>query len=746
MPKDGWQGLRNHWKSEFFSAFFVFTLSLPFAISLAFAAHLPITSGLISAIVGGVLITFFGGSHLTIKSPTLAMVPLMIVAVQTLGSGYLATGYKFVFAVVAVAGILQILLGLTKIGEWLSTIPEVIIYGVLAHIGVIIFTYQIHYLIGAEPSTTEPLWALLEFPSNFIYQLKPNIAFIGITSLILLFIFASFKYRLTSILSGSLLVLGWGLLMSFYFDVRSNEGEAYLLELSRNQADWFTWPDFSRIHTLHSIEFILVIALFGSLETILNVKAIDALDFYRRKSYLNRELMAVGLGNLVCGLLGGMPLISTILHSSINVNTGAKTRWSNFINGIFLILFMLFLVKLIRYIPVASVAAIVLYFGYSLASPKLFKDIQHTGKDQLLIFMITLLSSLGGGILVGLCAGYVSYLLIFLWINRDFKSLFRSTVKIVNYGNQRSKVMVRSVAVASNYLHLKRQIDQISEGSQIYLDFTKSQIVDHSFLELVYHHPYNYNTTEGSIELQGLEDHDVVSDHPLSTRLLPSKKKQRKRRLQTDANQYNERQLDVLAVAAVNNSKLRPNLTYDGHKLQGFSFSLGYEIKYRENKFSKNFQPLAFDKSSKIEFSDIFLSKGLRMSEQSLHMSVILISSLQVYVPAFTLSKEGILAKVLQTIGYEDIDFRAHPTFSEHYLLKGMDEKEIRAFFRPELIEYLEENRDFNIESMDNQLLVYRDMRLMTQVEIEDAMYFVEGLLKIIYQETPETLEMIMDD
>ena len=740
IPKDGWAGLTENWRSDIGAALIVFMFSLPFCLSIAVAAQLPFVSGFITAIVGGLIISFLSGSCLTIKTPSLSLTPILIISIHTLGSGYLSTGYKYTFALIVVAGIIQAMLGLFRLGEWLNTIPETIVYGLLATLGFHIIIFQIHFLFGVQTSSHHLIGVLAELPSTILYESHWHLTVIGLSCLIGLFVLSSFKYRLASVLPTPLIIIFFGILLSYYLDIRHNEGRDYLINVPYNYKDFLLSPNFDKIHIWQSIELIFIIVLISSLESIVNIKAIDSLDFYRRRSNLNRELFAMGIGNAICGFLGGLPLISSFGHSSTNINSGAKTRWANFHNAILLLGFCLLAFSFIEQLPLATLAAINIYLAYSFISPKLFKDLKNIGNEQFAIFLITLISAALGGILIGFVVGYIAYILMFAWLNRSFKSLFKSTIKVVNYSDKRSKVMVRSIAVASNYINLKKQIEKIPPGGQIYLDFTKSKIVDYNFLELIYHHPYHFNNTEGSIELQGLEDHYALSKHPLSTRLILEKPVQNTH----VSKEITERQLDILAVASVNNTKLRPNLTYDGNKLQGYNFTLGFDIKYRKNKFSKNYKSPGYKKSTKIEFSDTFLSRGLRMSEQSLHMSIVLIDNLQIYVPAFSLTKEGLLGKVKQSIGYEDINFGPYPEFSQYYYLKGIHESEIRTFFTGRLLVFLEQNRDFNIESHNNQLVIYKDMRQMTQAEISDCIYFAEGLLGSIYQEKEDTPEVVM--
>ncbi len=747
IPQEGFKGLRRHWKSDLLASVFVFVIALPFCFSVAFGAELPIVSGLITAIVGGLVINFIGGASMSIKMPTIGLVPIIIWGIHHLGAGYPDAGLELWLAVLVLAGIFQVMFGLARVGDLLALIPDVVIYGLLSTIALDIFARQLHYLVGVVPESEGAFQLLLEFPSNLIYNSNLDIVFISVVCLTVLFISTTFRKRHESIFPVSLAVLLVAAVMGWYLDIGNKDGSHYLLlDSGTLLTSNLHLPEFSRIYSWEALEVALVVALFSSLESLLNVKSVEALDFYRRKSIINQELIALGFGNILCGLLGGMPMSSSMVQSATNINSGARTRWSGFFVAIYLGVFFILFTSMLGYLPWVVFSAVLVYLCHNLLSKRLISNIKEIGKDQLVIYACTMLFTLFGGLLIGLLAGWVCSLLVSLYLGATLKSLFVATVKVVNFSNGHSKIAIKSPAVASNYLSIRRQISKIPKGNQIYMDFSKSDVVDYSLMELIYHHPYNYNTTEGSIELQGIEDHESISEHPLSSRVLKDKTRKSKY-MDENLTRFNERQLDVLAVASINNAKLRPNLTYDGHRLQGFSFSLGYDLKYRENKFNKTYQSNLTDKTTKIEFSDVFLSRGLRMSDQSRHVSVLLITDLPYDIPNFTLNKEGILAKVLQTVGYSDINFDDFPKFSEYYLLQGREEAEIRKFFDARILSFLEIHQDFSMECKHNRILIQKDMNLMSRIEIEDAILFVESFLRLICQEelneTEEVLEYI---
>lgn len=735
LPKDGITGLRQNWRLDMFAGFLVFMLALPVCLAVAFASNFPIWSGIISATIAGVVVTFLSGSPLTIKGPATGFVAVLAFAVQTLGSGYAITGYKYTLVAIIMAGGIQVFLGLLRIGNWRGMIPDSLVFGTMGGVGVMIILRQVHFLVGVTPESNYTLDLLLELPQTF-KMMNGNAAFIGITCLFLMFIFSSIKYP--KILPSTVVVLIVGLVMTFYFGFQKN-GTQFLIARTDFSQTLFEMPNFSKFYVWKTLEVTFIILIISTLETVVNVKTIDAVDLYRRRSSSNREVIAVGLGNVISGFLGGLPMIATMDRSSKNVNNGAKTRWSNFFQSLFLILFVLLVYPFFKYIPQAALAAIVIYAAYRLNSPKLIKDLKQVGSEQLIIYIITLIATVILGVLWGVLVGIVTTLVLYQLLGASLSSLFRIKVSTTQK-KRKIRVYIENAALASNYPSLRKHLRNVPEGHYLIIDFSKAKVIDYGFMEDIYFFAYTYSTQNGKIELNGLEQHQAVSSHPLATRKLIRKKavdKSKKINL-IENGSLGERQIDVQGVAAINNARFKPNITFDGVKLQGFHFALGYEIKYSENTFAKFFGV------TRIEFSDIFLSKGIRMSEQSHKMSVLIVYGVEAYIPDFTLGKERLLAKLIQSVGYGDIDFDDYPGFSEAYLLKGEKEQEIRDFFTNELITFFEKNQGFSMESRNNNILIYKEKALMNRIEIEDAIEFTENFLSIIYKANKEGDEILV--
>lgn len=742
VPEEGIAGLKQNWKNDISSGFSVFLISLPFCLGTALAAGFPALSGIITAGVGALLVTFLSGSHLTIKGPTTALAAILFAAFAEF-SHQTENPYRYVIFVVILSGIIQVLMGLLNFSKWRSVIPDSVIFGLLAALGIIILAEQAHFLFGLniDVSNKNIFIMLIEIPSNF-FKFDFRIFFIGVLSLVLLFSLFSFNLGINRFLPSPFLVLFIGVLLTFYFGFyKKPEDFPLLLEAPKSLLSVVTFPDFtidySKVFSWTGFKYAISLALVGSLESLLNTKSIDALDIYRRKTQNNREIIALGFGNIICGLLGAMPMISTMVRSASNINNGAKTRWSNFFQGFFLIIASLALFYVFPYIPKVSVAVVIIYTAYRLNSPKLFSDIYQIGREQIAMFVVTFLATLLGGVLIGILGGIITTAIIYSLLGASFANFFRvdkKDIRIIQYDSS-IKVTIRNPALSFNYPILARKLKELTNEKPIYIDFMRSPLVTHSFMELVYYHAYNFSSDSAGIEIQGLDDHVSLSNYPLATRRKLSKKGGYSEHPAI----LNERQIDIFGVASINNAKLLPQLTYDGGKLQGFSFVLGYEIKYRENKFRKKYR------NATIEFSDILLSRGIRMSEQSYKMSIVMISDLEIEPPEFNLEKEGLLSKFYQSFGYEDINFDNYPQFSESYFLTGTNEDKVREFFTENLILFLLQKRYFNIESRNNKLLLYIDKNLMNAVEVENAVDFSEALLDVIYNEK-NVLETFLTD
>ncbi|MES2504439.1 MAG: SulP family inorganic anion transporter [Myxococcota bacterium] len=397
------------------SGLLVFLIALPLCLGIAIASGFPPIAGLLTAIIGGLIPTFLGSSPLSIKGPAAGLIVVMVDAVSELG-------YEKCLAVGVAAAILQIIFSGLKASKIGKLMPLAVIHGMLAAIGVIIIAKQIHVLLGVLPSSKKPLQLIAEIPHS-IMNANPEILALGLLTLAIVIAYPLLPKKMTEKVPASLMSLVFVLPLAIYwhldldhvywFEGQSFEvGPKFLVTLPNQIWTSLAFPDFSALSTLVAWKYVIMLALIGSLESILTVMAIDTMNPSKHKSNLDKDLFSVGVGNLIASFIGGLPMISEVVRSKANIDSGAKSRWSNFYHGLFLLLAVTLLVPIIHEIPLSALAALLIITGIRLASPKMFVHMFNQGINHLLPFLITLFVTLRVDLLVGVFAGVVlTYLL-----------------------------------------------------------------------------------------------------------------------------------------------------------------------------------------------------------------------------------------------------------------------------------------------------------------------------------------------
>lgn len=527
LPKDGLAGLAENWKTDLGSGFLVFLIALPLCLGIAMASGFPPIGGILSAVVGGLIVGPIMGSKTTIKGPAAGLIAIVAAAVIELGDGDAMAGYRYTLAIIAVSGLIQVVFGMLKLGKLVYFFPSAAVHGMLAAIGIIIIAKQVPVLLGTYGHHSNPIALLIEIP-EMVMNLNPEIALIGLTGLLILFGLPRINISWVRKIPAPMLVLLVAVPMGLYFDLEHQHkylfldhqyfvGPEYLVTLPNNFLDGIVLPDFAKFFTFASFKYLVMLALVGSLESLLTVKAIDSHDPFHRKSDTNRDLLALGVGNTVNGMIGGFPMISEVVRSSANVNNGAKTRWANIFHGGFLLLFVAFFPNLLHQIPLGALAAMLIYTGYRLASPSLFIATLKVGKEQLAIFLVTIVVTLAEDLLVGIFAGVLLKIVLELRAGVPLKYLFRSDTELAIVDG---KYIVKAIhaTIFSNYLGFKKYLDRIPEGQQVVIDLALAEMVDHTFMEEISHFKHDYEQTGGHVEIIGLEHFQSSSGHELASR------------------------------------------------------------------------------------------------------------------------------------------------------------------------------------------------------------------------------------
>ncbi len=518
-PRDWLAGLKDNFTADLTSGFVVFLLALPLSLGIAKAADVPPMMGLISAIVGGLLITFITGCKLSIKGPAAGLIVIIAGAVAEFGGG--VEGWKLAAGAMVVAGLVQILFGVLKLGKFVDFFPLSAIHGMLAAIGLIIIAKQIPVMLNDNPLMAKGLGpiALLGEVPHFIQELDPRASFIGVVSLLIMLLWPKVKNKYMKMMPAPLLVLIFAIPAQLYMHFDTEEPAYALLQVGNILESIAFNADFSGVSQSGIfIKFVIMFALVGSLESLLTVKAIDIMDPYKRWSDPNKDLIAIGIGNTFAALLGGIPMISEVARSSANVKSGARTRWANFFHGVFLFVFAAALYPVLEMIPNAALAAMLIAVGINLAHPKEFIHTYKIGWEQLLIFLVTIFVTLFEDLLLGIAAGILVKLIIHVVRGAPMKSLFKAPMEYHEEGDD-YYLSIHNAALFSNYIGIKRMLDAVPDGKSIHIEFAEStRLVDHSFMDNLRSFQTDYAQTGGDVTITGLDRLKPLSSHPLAAR------------------------------------------------------------------------------------------------------------------------------------------------------------------------------------------------------------------------------------
>jgi len=514
-------------KSDFISGFMVFLLALPLCLGIAKASGFPLLAGIITASIGGIIVGIMAGSPLTIKGPAAGLISIAAGAVLELGKGDALQGYKLTLAVIVMASLIQIIFGLVKAGKYGDFFPTSAVHGMLAAIGFIIISKQIHKLFGMSATGKEPFEMLAEIPHS-IMNMNPQIAIVGLSCLTILFVWPMLPFAFVKKIPGNLVALFLGVGLGFYYDLFNPHlyqamgktfevGPKFLVTIDKPLLESFTFPDFSQVFSGASMKYAIMFAMVGTIESMLTVKAIDKLNPRGEVSNINRDILAVGIGNVISGLLGGLPMIAEVGRSSANLANGARSRWGNMSHGIFIFGFVALFPNLLHFVPEAALAAMLVFTGYKLCSFKNFKHIQSIGYEQLFIFTSTIIVTLATDLLIGIGFGIVIKFIVQLFNGCSIKSAFWLHAE-VNTGDSHNSILVKNAATFSNYLGFKKIIHALPEHKNLVIDFSSCNYVDHTFMEHLQHWCKKYKQMGLSVSITGLEHHIPQSKHLLAAR------------------------------------------------------------------------------------------------------------------------------------------------------------------------------------------------------------------------------------
>ena len=516
LPKAGIAGLKENWKADIVSGFMVFLLALPLSLGIAKASGFPAAMGVLTAMIGGICTSFFSVCDLSIKGPAAGLITVCSGAMLEFGGG--EQGWKITCAAIMVMAIVQVVFALLKVGSYSDFFPHSAVHGMLAAIGIIIISKQIAVLLGVEPSLYKgesPIELLMDIPV-FITHAHQHIAIVGIIGTIILFTIP-LGGKIVKRIPAPMVVLLITIPLSIFWHFKQTEPEYSLVSIGDFWGNFGLHVDFSGISMFVFWKYVFMFLFINSLESLLTVKAVDQLDHTPRIANPNGDLLGVGFGNFLSGLFGGLPLISEVVRSSANIGFGAKTKWSNFFHGIFLLLAMLLLIPAIEMIPNAALASMLIFAGFRLAAPKEFIHTYHIGKEQFLVFIITIVVTLAEDLLLGVFAGILVELLFYLFNGVAIRNLFKIHYETVT-DSEKLVIRMSGAAIFTNLIGFKKVFHKLPEHQTVQFDVSQATVIDHSFMNFVRYFESEYNSRGGKFSIIGLENLQSFSHHELSGR------------------------------------------------------------------------------------------------------------------------------------------------------------------------------------------------------------------------------------
>ncbi len=499
-------------RGDISAALVVFLVALPLCLGIALASGAPLLAGIIAGVVGALVIAPLSGSQLSVSGPAAGLTVIILTAIQTLGS------FEALLAAVVVAGVIQVALGYLKAGIIGYYFPSAVIKGMLAAIGVILILKQIPHAFGYDAvvmgdenfeqadkhNTFSELYYAVKYSSTGAIIIS-----IGSLALMLLWELKALKrFAFFRLVPGALVAVFFGAALNSYFLTNFPElamASSHRVDLPKligaSAGEIFTLPDFSILQNLQGWVVAVTIAIVASLETLLSVEAADKIDPWKRNTPTNRELKAQGVGNVVSGLLGGLPMTAVIVRSSANVNAGAKTKMSAILHGVYLLAFVVLIPNLLNQIPLAALAMVLIVVGYKLAKIQLFKSMYKLGWDQFVPFLATILAVVMSDLLKGIAVGL--FFSAFFILRNNFRNAYFAKKTKTADGHELLITLSEEVSFL-NKGSILQLLEELPDNSTVVINGSESAYIDYDVLELISDFTENAKIRNIEVKLIGI--------------------------------------------------------------------------------------------------------------------------------------------------------------------------------------------------------------------------------------------------
>jgi MFS superfamily sulfate permease-like transporter len=489
------QGLFSSFKQDLPASIVVFFVAVPLCLGIALASGAPLFSGLIAGIVGGIVVGALSDSPLGVSGPAAGLAVVVLSSIQSLGS------FEIFLVAVVLAGVIQLIMGLLKGGVIGYYFPSSVIKGMLTGIGIIIFLKQIPHAFGYDADYEGDMSFLQADGENTFSELfnmldyvSPGAVIVSLISLAILLtwdLYLTRKHKVFKLIQGPLVAvmagIGYQLIAPHFFPQFAIEAQHLVsvpvADSFSSFLGQFTLPDFNHLLSTKVWVVAITIAVVASLETLLCVEAADKLDPQKRTTNTNRELLAQGGGNILSGLIGGLPITQVIVRSSANIQSDGQTKLSAILHGVFLLFCVAIIPFVLNMIPLAVLACILFVVGYKLAKPSLFRQMYKLGWNQFIPFLVTILGIVFTDLLVGIAMGMVVGLVMLL--RNSFKNSHFLHEEVVINGNRKVKMTLAEEVTFINKGAILKALNELPEGTDLTIDMSKCLSIEYDVLEII---------------------------------------------------------------------------------------------------------------------------------------------------------------------------------------------------------------------------------------------------------------------
>ena len=557
QPRNGIAGLR-HWRYDLGAGLQVALVSLPLSLGIAVASGAPPITGVVSAIIAGLIFPFLGGAYVTISGPAAGLAPALLAGMLTLGNGDLAAGYPLLLVAICLTGLVQIVLSMVNAGRFAIFLPVTVVEAMLAAIGIMIIVKQIPPLLGdLAPLSKDMLTAIFKLPES-LTRIEWPVMLIGVLCLFLMFFLNRTRSAALKRLPAALIVAIAGILLGYLFDLDARHLISMPDDILKGGITLPAFEDvWQRTELWGSVAIVVItLTLIDGIESLATIAAVDKIDPFQRKSHANTTLRAMGVSNMLSSIFGGLTIIPGGVKSRANIDAGGRTLWANFYNAVFLVIFLFLAKDLISRVPLAAIGAILIYVGWRLCEYRVFQKTYAIGRDQIVIFIITIVAILATDLLFGILTGIAAEIAMLAYLLspsfrvvltgrltyrhavrlllRNLFDLFRSPVIKVKHedlSGPHYQITLGSV-VCFNLLPLDKLLQSLPADAAVTLTASESgHIIDHTAMEYLHNFQEECLRAGRAFRLMGLENYYQFTPHSLSARMHDAKLIQEKARL-----------------------------------------------------------------------------------------------------------------------------------------------------------------------------------------------------------------------